>query len=307
LLVKNKNSSVQLLLWIPLRARRITSQFAARLNITTASLADSLQRLCPDTDKVEIVIDVNGPMQSRGLNSVLGVMLERLSTQKSIIDATIQYTRQPGKIRSVNTAIARCPGSGSVMILDEDIVIPSAVMPEIFSFIRRRPQRCQVYCFQKSAVLAKGYHSEFHKLLSFLNHPSTMRLLAQSSPRYTPRPSGSLYVLLPGEKSFFPDPCNEAEVLIGMRYQLSIHYIRTWYPETFHDESLRRYRQSTDSVQPVAGVAEKNADYLAPWSADPLLHRYVLPLSLIRRLEKAVETRREVLTTAARLVGSTPG
>jgi hypothetical protein len=291
-------ATLQLLL--PIGSEGATLERSKRLAEVICALASSLARIDGADDAVSIAILLNGSLQTRRpfLES-LNAMQRTLTALPGVHDVRRIYDTRSDKVHSLNRVFRRAGDFDGVAVMDDDILVPPSAIPEIFEFLKHRNRHDEAYCFPKCAVAtaSSGELSAHQREMSFLFHPSTMRLLQQTS-FFSPRPSGSLYALPQEHIKPFPEPCNEAEVLRYRRYLLSDQYARTWYPSTIRAEINRRARQHQVSMAFAQRSRPKNNDFLVSWEAIVAeLPRGLTP-SVLARLKRVLAFQMHIVASS---------
>ncbi len=284
-----------ILVCIPIARRLWTPLEANRVYLMRTSLGLSLSRVVRRKLPYQIRVILNGKTPSNDQDRNIADAFRSLLRISGVSEVQIFDSIGLGKISAVNTAILD-PCAAGVVVVDDDILVPSQAFSEIESFLGARQQACRALCFPKAPVFDGSRSTLFNTQLKFLLHPAMQRLLLECGFLQPLRPSGSLYAIHGGHLERFPDPCNEADVFTESNIKISCHFARTWYPDTFEEEVRRRQshmlarKSSTPSWR-------KPLEHLDTYTK-VIMPKKQLSVQILSRIHVAIQTMRAVISAA---------
>jgi hypothetical protein len=263
------------------------------------SLGESLRRVVRNKYPYQIRIILNGVRSSTEQDRDVAAAFRALLAFSCVSELQLIDSTTLGKIPAVNSAILD-PCASGVVVADDDILVPAQALTEIESFLAAKRQMFRALCFPKAPVFDGTRSTPFNSQLRFLLHPAMQRLLLHCGFLQPSRPSGSLYAIHHTHLEPFPDPSNEADILAASNIKTSCHFARTWYPETFEAEVVRRrfHMLARRSGGPIWEKPIERIDTYAQLD----LSAKALPAHVLARIHLSLETMKSVITAAAQEV-----
>jgi glycosyltransferase involved in cell wall biosynthesis len=280
---------------IPLARRHRTTIQQTQVAAMCHSLSKCLAQIKTTKSSYVIQVIINGPPIKDLNTEVLAEGFLALKGKLPVRNVNIVSLPQAGKIHAVNYSITECTGQG-IIVIDDDIILPTPVFIEIDSFLRLRRSLVEALGYPKAPLFWPN-PTPFQSQLNFLFHPSVQHLLIKSGFFKRLRPSGSFYVLHGNHMAFFPNPCNEADILYTRHITLSRHFVRTLYPPTFQEEIKRRVKHFIDRINSATAIDLKPVESISSYNAEIEMLGSDLPKGIYYRLQDTLGTMKSIMLT----------
>lgn len=281
-------------------ARRLRKEVHfQRILQMTNSLRLSLSRLCRVGTYFQIRVVLNGPPTQDDYSEQIAGELLQLKKARYVNDVIISEIPMLGKVTAINSVVIDAAQIKGMVVIDEDILIPPQAFSEIERFLRPIHQPIEALCYSKSPILYYPCDNSFKSHLHFLLHPSVRRFLEDNHIFASNRPSGSMYAIHRDHLRFFPDPCNEADILSNWRIKISCQFIKTWYPNTFEEEVIRRKAHILTTRKCCSQPVIKPLEILSNYDKFLLnIRQSSIPINVRNRIEVCLKVMMSVIMAA---------